>query len=808
MKRTSSFPLLVLLLAFAGFAQADSNFDLAGPPLDVKVTRGGKSLPISQVPNLEAGDRVWLHPDLPLQQDARYLLVAVFLRGSTNPPPDAWFTRAETWNRQVRQEGIYVTVPAEARQAIFFLAPETGGDFSTLRSNVRDRPGAFVRASQDLNQASLDRSRLDAYLSAVTAISASDPAELKSSTNLLARALDIKVDSNCFEKPAVQQLACLTADENSLVLDDGHTQSMVAAMTSGAGADLIGQLSATPLGGAGAYSPYVGAIVDVVRIMDGIHTAQYQYIPALAENRDGQIQLKLNNPPSFSNPKSVLTVGLPAVTAPALPPMKAVDPKQAYCAEKSSLVLPVEGAPLVYSTDLAHDFVLHIEEKNGKALDLPAHPEAVRGGFVIDTHTVEVASMDPQAIGVLRGYWGFQPFDGPSFQLEGARAADWSLAPADRSALIVGREDTLHLEAGSAACVEDVTVKDPQGKAVKATYKLVKPDEIEVQVALKDVTPGKMTLFVKQIGLAQPDQMKLQAYSEAAHLDGFTFHAGDQKAELEGARLDEVSKVVWEGVSFSPDGLKRSDNKDELTLTAAGVATGLKAGDKADVEVALSDGREMQLAATVQPERPQVALISKNAYLTQTAVPFPIHLNNQDELPQDSTVNFVLQSQVPKSWPRTEKIEVATADESSHVLLSMADGGLTLQDSKTVMAILNPLKSFGPSTFGPLHFRPVDESGASGDWQPLGNLVRIPTLKEVRCPANADQPCTLSGSNLFLLDSVAATSTFAAPVSVPVGFSGSTIPVPRPNGTLLYIKLRDDPTVVNEVSLPVMPEPE
>ena len=127
---------------------------------------------------------------------------------------------------------------------------------------------------------------------------------------------------------------------------------------------------------------------------------------------------------------------------------------------------------------------------------------------------------------------------------------------------------------------------------------------------------------------------------------------------------------------------------------------------------------------------------------------------------------------------------MATADDSSHVLLSMEDGGLTLQDAKTVIATLNPLKSFGPSTFGPLRFRPVDESGASGDWQPLGNLVRIPTLKEVRCPANADQPCTLSGSNLFLLDSVAATSAFTAPVSVPIGFSGSTLPVPRPNGTL------------------------
>ena len=72
--------------------------------------------------------------------------------------------------------------------------------------------------------------------------------------------------------------------------------------------------------------------------------------------------------------------------------------------------------------------------------------------------------------------------------------------------------------------------------------------------------------------------MKLQAYSEAAHLDSFIFHAGDQKAELEGARLDEVSKVEWEGVSFSPDGLKRVDGKDELTLSGTGGGNGVEGG--------------------------------------------------------------------------------------------------------------------------------------------------------------------------------------------------------------------------------------
>ena len=97
----------------------------------------------------------------------RYLLIVAFLRGSTNEPPENWFTRAETWNKKIHDEGIFVVVPQEAQQALIFLAPETGGDFATLRGAVRARPGAFVRASQDLNVASLDRMRLDAYLAAV-----------------------------------------------------------------------------------------------------------------------------------------------------------------------------------------------------------------------------------------------------------------------------------------------------------------------------------------------------------------------------------------------------------------------------------------------------------------------------------------------------------------------------------------------------------------------------------------------------------------------------------------------------------------
>jgi len=40
-------------------------FDLPGPTLELKVTRGGVTLPAAQVPNLVGGDRLWLKADLP-----------------------------------------------------------------------------------------------------------------------------------------------------------------------------------------------------------------------------------------------------------------------------------------------------------------------------------------------------------------------------------------------------------------------------------------------------------------------------------------------------------------------------------------------------------------------------------------------------------------------------------------------------------------------------------------------------------------------------------------------------------------------
>jgi hypothetical protein len=803
----ASFALLTQLFIGTEIARADSaTFDLAGPRVEITVTRAGKTLPISEVPNLQPGDRLWIHPDFPDSQSVHYVLVVAFLRGSTNPPPDEWFTRAETWNKQVRQEGIVVTVPPDAQETLLFLAPETGGDFSTLRGAVRGRPGAFVRASQDLNQASLDRLRLEKYLDEVKETSDTDPKALHDRSVLLARTLNIKLDQQCFDKPTEQQAPCLVQNTDQLVLDDGHTQSMVTALTSGPSSDLIGAVSATPLAAGGYYSAYVAAIVDLARIMGNIHTAEYQYIPALALPKNQQLNLRLNNPPSFRKPKSVLVVGLPAVEAAQLPPLRPVTAGEVFCLQKSPLVLPVEGAPLAFATDIAHDFVLHVESKSGTGMDLPAEPDAARGGFFVDTQGLHAGQLDPEAKGTLRGHWGFETFAGPTFELRSAHLANWIIPPADRGALIVGRDDSIHLQSATASCMEKINVLAGNGEDLKATWKLAKADELEVQIPLKDQAAGSVKLKIKQYGLAEPDELSLRAYSEAAHLERFTINAGDRQGVLKGTRLDEVDSFELNGIHFVPAKFSRAEQKDELHLvTLNNAPTGtLQSEEKLVAHVALTDGRVLDLQTTVEPPRPKAALLSKS--VQRGPADSAIRFGNDDELSQDGRLSFFVKTEIPEKFSHSEKIEVATADESSHVLLSEADGNLILQDSQTALAIFNPAKGFAPSAFGPLRFRLVDADGVGGDWTPLANIVRVPSLKEIRCPDKPDRQCKLSGTNLFLIDSVASDSQFSHTVPVPAGFVDSTLSVPRPNGTLLYLKLRDDPSTVSMMVLPVLPE--
>ena len=792
--------VLVCCVAVSAWAGA-APFDLAGPQLEVKVTRGGKTLPIDEVPNLAAGDKIWVRADFPEAQGAHYLLVTAFLRGSTNPPPEKWFFAQETWKHRRENQGMTVTVPKGAEQVVVFLAPETGGDYRTLVNAVRGRPGAFVRASQDLNQAMLDRTRLDAYLAAIRRLNAESPAKLAAATPMLARSLGMKIDAACLQKIPVLQAACLTQGQNTMILSDGHSESVVQALTSGPAADLSAQLSYTPQASFGYYSAYVGSAMDLARILNSFRTAQYQYIPAMAAERGRDMALMLNTPPSFHNPKSVLVTALPAVEGSQPPPLHPVDSQQNYCAEKSSLVLAVDGAPLVFSTRYAHGTMLRLKTKSGKYVEEPLRADAEKGGLVLEGGNLKSGDFANTIDASLVGYWGFSKYQGPTFHLQNTHAQHWEVADADRDSLIVGRENTLHLTADDASCVDTILMKEPGGKAVKTKWKAAANGQLAVTVPLKDAKPGPLLLEVRQYGTLTAQTIPLHAFAAASRLQSFTVHAGDTQGVLRGSELAEVASLIFQGVTFTPKKTGSTPNNGLVLATAdTKGAAKLTEGEAGKAKVMLADGRMLTVQASVDAPRPEATLMGKSVQPSASSAGSNIELSNPDEVPQDAMLRFSLHAQSPKTFRRDEQIEVATADDVFSTKLSLDNGGLTLENSTVALATLDPAKAFGSSAFGPLQFR-VIVNGTAGDWQPLATLVRLPALQTLKCPAQPNQQCRLSGANLFLVDAVSSDAKFSDAVQVPDGFPGFALPVPHPQGGALYVKLRDDPSVVNQITL-------
>jgi len=648
----------------------------------------------------------------------------------------------------------------------------------------------------------------------------------------------------------------------------------------------MNQLSYSPLAGAGAFSPYLGAVLDMAKILSSMHTAKYQYIPALALPQKGQedtLNLRLNVPPSFRDPKSVIVVALPPV-GPAHPPqLHPAEPIQSasspasggqapatgsasnptsnstanlipnYCATRPELTFSAEGGPLVFATAMAHDLTLHIETQaaragsqtvhpelvepgvtplavpSGDGIDVPVEPNSAVGGFVLQKPLP--ALPESEVVAELRGKWGFDPWEGPKFRLQSPRDSGWTIPASDRNALITGREDQLHIDGQNTLCVEDVEATLPSNsgqtsaansaeKPIKLVWKSPKPETLDVTVPLKDAKPGTVTIAIRQYGLAKPGEIPLKAYAEAAAIEHLTLSAGDKVAVLKGKRLDEVNSADLAGITFTPTALNRVQDFDQLELSATGITDTLEPGSDYSAKVTLRDGRTLHVPATVGAPRPQVDLLSKGTQhdesASDAATPPPVRLGSPNDLPLQRKLVFFLRSRVPRTFPRTEKVELAAVDGSFQTTLSLSDGSMMLEDSHTAVVVLDPLARFGASAFGPIQLRAVTAGGISGDWVPLGTLVRLPGFtagngsKDLRCPRNPAKPCQLSGTNLFLITEVSATPDMANAVEVPAEFTGDSVSIPNiarsgatgGSGTL-YLRLRDDPDTVQTLNLPI-----
>jgi len=198
----------------------------------------------------------------------------------------------------------------------------------------------------------------------------------------------------------------------------------------------------------------------------------------------------------------------------------------------------------------------------------------------------------------------------------------------------------------------------------------------------------------------------------------------------------------------------------------------------------------------VAPPRPSATLIALSAPVPHRDGVAPLTLADPKLIPADARLTFSFRDGGGAPLTGKEQIEVATADGRASARIA-AGAGYDLQSDRVGIVTLTPAQALGATAYGPLRFRVVRD-GVAGDWMPLGTLVRLPDIETAAC---ANDRCTLAGSKLFLIESVAADAAFAKSTAVPDGFTGATIEVPAPATGTLYLRLRDDPQAVASVGI-------
>ena len=785
-------------VATAAAAVEQTPFDLMGPQITLHVQRGADQLPIAEVPALAPHDRITITTRIPDAKATHYLMVAAFLRGPTDPPPESWFFRCDTWKAPCGQSGLSVEVPEGAEQMLLFFAPQTGGDYRTLVNAVRGKPGAFVRSAQQLRQAGLDRARLDRYLALLQDLAAHDPGKVKAAAPMLARSLAIKIDEKCLDRIPALQAPCLTQGSDALILSDGHGESLVSMVTTGVGRDLAIHAGGTALLGSGNYSSVIGSILDVGRLMDSLHTAQYQYIPALPSPQDDHVVLMLNTPPSFHNPLSVLVAALPAVERATPPALRTPEPANVTCTAGETLTLPVTGDALVYSTRYAHDVMLQIPRTDGGIESLPAHADALRGGYVVVG--AEHLSIDESQAAHLIGRWGFDAFEGPSFRLASPRTREWRADAATRAHVVAGREAVLTAQ-GEGACLAAVHLLDATDHMRDVPYSRSAPGEMELHLPLDGIRPDTVRVVFTDSGGVRSVPLELTVFQEPSRIDQAHLHVGDSALTIEGQGLAQIAHIEVGSLTFIAEGDIASESPEARLITRSEVPSSWSAGLTLKATAQLHDGRTLPLSVSVLPPRPQLHRLALSARVDTDTDTLPIHLGNSADLPAQATVTFSVQADLPARFLPSVHLEAQAPAADAQTHLDLKNGGLALIDARTLVATVDLSKVFGPSAFGPLRYR-IGSGEDLSDWQLLGQLVRLPALHAPICPPEPTLPCVLPGKKLYLLESVASSPEGTDALRLEAGFPGDTVLVPRPRDGRLYLRLRDDPTHLATIEIP------
>jgi hypothetical protein len=516
------------------------------------------------------------------------------------------------------------------------------------------------------------------------------------------------------------------------------------------------------------------------------------------------MNLKLNSPPSFYNPKSVIVIALPKIEPSRVPNLRLEDSTQSFCLASPSMSLPFRGAPSLFSTSFPHDLVIAFgPEESGVHIALV--PDAYDGGLIpanpipeglLDRFETKASDGSVTVQGRLEGRWGFDQLDGPTLNFQYSPGDDWKLVSS--KAFMAGEDVEVALRGRGTACIHQITISNSSDDSSPVQFDRASGnDNLVLHLPFKDRSAGTYSLAIAQHGTPAIAKVGITVYSNDIRIDKMLLGTGGS-AILLGQHLQKVVSVKVGDQTFVP--INAAPEERGLQLRAPHAP----ATDNApSATVLLQNGGVMTVPVAVEEPGATLKVLSVDSTLVTPKAEIPIGLGSQRDIALHGILHFVVQSE--GVYPRGQDIEISTADDAVRTRISLSSGDLILQDDHTAVGAVDLDKAFGESAFGELRIRAIPSDGTVGNWVTLGRLVRRPHITAVRCTSVDVPTCMVEGSDLFLALAFSTTADFASPIPVPTGFDGSNFAIPMkpyPRTSTLYVRLRDDPDGFATIKIP------
>ncbi len=560
MRRILALALAATVLVAAG--DPHKRFAILGASIDVRVTRGARTLPATLVPALRPGDVIDLSFPRGVQfsSSPRWHLVVADLyddylkQRPTFPIADADLSAApagHVW--RVRYTG--------KATPIMFLVPEDGSrrgrgipDARAAIDRLENR-SLLLRTATLSQNAAVKRSTMDRFLASLANVQPSRLPDAHARIAAASKALfgaDLS-QSACFDPSRAQstQVAC-AAQAIASSYDAGGHVDVTSAVTS--------QLAVNTA----TYGMLMGTLYELLakrRV-----AAHYTFVPGVirpgGKNTDVYVDQQPSYDASSANPSTIVYFSVGDKGASERPPSYGAPAVLPLCADGSSLAftLPFDASPvyfrsqalLLHSSAGARRIALTYDPLEGFSADLPSSTPSAGAEVTV------------------RSTWGFDRIVSRAMPLVRPRAASWLLANPVAVPVVAGaKKATLRFSderAGIGTCVSSVDLTDALGHTLPVTSIERGANAVTVTFDASQAGGAAGTALVHQPGGIVSAPVAFPIYPALPTVSSAMAYLPEGRLILRGENLKYIDRVTLNGTAITfANGSRNADGSWAFT---------------------------------------------------------------------------------------------------------------------------------------------------------------------------------------------------------------------------------------------------